>query len=160
MGSQPVREVSGLSLMQPGRTGPHVASSQVQEAGFQTCKRSSSLWGLEGKCAMTATLHHNTFQRLPQIVAWPLFTPTPSANNAQGSHWGGSCTRVYTFKMITSLNLPLMLLLLKHAQSFLCAQPLIRDDCVPNSWKSRTRLLTHRLKYIFLNYICCPPHHD
>lgn len=107
---------------------------------------------------MTATLHHNTFQRLPQIVAWPLFIPTPSANNAQGSHWGGSCPHAYTFKMITSLKLPLTLLLLKHAQSFLCAQPLIRDDCVPNSWKSRTCcLLTHRLKYFFLNYICCPP---
>lgn len=39
----PVWEVNGLSHLQPGCGRPHVACSQVQEAGFQTWRHSSSL---------------------------------------------------------------------------------------------------------------------
>lgn len=65
-----------------------MASSQVQEAGFQTCKHSSTLMHLieawKVNVLRQQTLHHNTFRQLPQIVTWPLFNPDMSTNKRQG----------------------------------------------------------------------------
>lgn len=49
---------------------------------------------------MTATLHHNASQQLPQIVTWPLFIPNTSTNKLWGNTTGALALTLNALEVI------------------------------------------------------------